>query len=344
MDCFFAACELLKDPSLKGKPVIIGGPKDSIRGVVSTANYEARAFGVHSAMPTALAAKKCPNGIFLNGDMQLYRAESKRIMHILSQFSPIFNQASVDEAYLDVTHLVESKDDWLKIARRIRASIYHKTGYTCSVGIGTCTTVAKIASGHQKPSGITVVHNAKEFLAPLPISSMPGIGKKSVPRYHSKRIRTIGDFAKRDIFEIISSFGKHSIKHHQIANGTYFNQITMSDIDKSISSETTFTTDVTDKTQILQMMQKLALKVYNRLQDYEFKTVSIKIRFSDFHTITRSFTFSQHGKSLANIIIAIQELYIENVEHIDAIRLVGVKLEQLSRIEGLQQTLSFYAT
>jgi len=342
MDCFFAACELKKDPTLKGKPVIIGGVNGTIRGVVSTANYEARQYGVHSAMPTALAVKKCPNGIYLNCDMQYYKNASNRIMHLISHFSPIVQQTSIDEAYIDITHLVESKSDWLKIAKRIRSNIYYRTGYTCSVGVGHSTTVAKIASGHQKPSGITIVHDCKSFLAPLSIGTIPGIGKKSVPYYNKIGIHTISDLAKKDIFFVLQHFGKHGIKLHKLARGEYRNEITFSTKDKSISNETTFDEDVLDKKTILLTLQHLALKTYNRLKSYEYKTVSIKIRFSDFHTITRSFTFTQHGNSLGEIVLKIQQLFSEHITNSEPIRLVGVKLEQLNQVVGKQQTLFAY--
>ena len=342
MDCFFAACELQKNPNLRGKPVVIGGVRGTIRGVVSTANYEARQFGVHSAMPSALAEKKCPDGIFLNGDMAYYKNASKRIMHLLSHISPVFQQTSIDEAYIDITHLVERKSDWMKIAKRIRSCVYHKTGYTCSVGVSESTTVAKIASGHQKPSGITIVHDPKRFLSPLPIGTIPGIGKKSVPHYNKLGIQTIMDFAKKDIFFILQHFGKQGIKIHKLANGEYFNEITLSSREKSISNETTFEEDIVDQNKILLTLQHLALKTYNRLREYEYKTVSIKIRFSDFHTITRSFTFAQHGKSLSDILIRIQQLFSEHINGCEPIRLVGVKLEQLHEMVGKQQTLFAY--
>ncbi len=339
MDCFFAACECLQNPKLKNKPLIVGGTKESLRGVVCTASYEARQFGIHSAMPLKKAIKLCPQGIFIQSSHSLYRIESKKVMNVLQTFTHHMYQVSIDEAYLDITHLCTDKTSWMKIGKLIRKTVYEQTGFTCSVGISSSRKVSKIASDYQKPHGVTVVYNNKEFLAPLSIKKVPGIGKKTYKNYTQKGIRTIGDLAKKDTFFILDYFGKSGFKIWQLANGLDKSTIPQKEPEKSHSREHTFDVDCYSKNQLLEILQKLIQKTYNDLQKNSYKTVTLKIRYTNFQTITRSHTLklSQNDKYTFQAIIF--DLLMQ-IQWNRGIRLIGVKLDNLQLIKEKQLVLT----
>ena len=338
MDCFFAACEIKKDPSLKGKKLIVGGRKESRRGVVCTASYEARKDGVRSAMPISKALTLCPDAICIPTDHAFYAKESKKIMEVFQNITSSFQQVSIDEAYLDITEFVKIFDTWDRAGKYIQTLLQKKTGYSCSIGISESRKVSKIASDYKKPAGITVVTNPKEFLAPLPITKIPGVGKKTVTQYYALNIKTISDFANKSKFTILDHFGIHGYKLWELANGNDFSGIEYRADKKSISKENTFEYDITDKKIIATHLKKVIKNIYPSTQKYFYKTVSIKVRYKDFKTITRSHSFSVSTNTYDAIVSACEQL-IEDIDYEKGIRLFGVRVENLSQITQKQATL-----
>ncbi len=250
MDGFFSSVEVRKDSSLRGLPVVVGSdPKGGEgRGVVSTCSYEAREYGIHSAMPISKAYRLCPDAVFLPVNMRLYHQVSESIMEILRSYASGFQQVSVDEAYLDVTGLVSDYKEAEKLAMKIKDHVRVSEGITCSIGIASNKTVAKIASDYEKPDGLTVVtpDAVREFLYLLNVSKIPGVGTKSQVTLEKMGIRTIGDIGRCDVQLLVAKFGKRGIRLKQIANGTYFSEMVEFRLVKSISKEDTFEEDVSD--------------------------------------------------------------------------------------------------
>ncbi|HLP79804.1 MAG TPA: DNA polymerase IV [Acidobacteriota bacterium] len=338
MDCFFAACEIRRNPSLRGKPLIIGASRDSRRGVVSTASYEARAFGVHSATPIARAVSLCPRGIFLRTDIEYYCAESKRIMQLLQTLTPAFEQVSVDEANLDVTHLSNEFDSWLEIGRHIRKVIYEQTGYTCSVGISNSRRVSKIACGYKKPHGVTAVYNAKSFLAPMKIEKIPGVGKKTAPMYHALGIKTIADLASKNVFFVMDHLGPWGLEIWKLANGQDYSIIEPYASEKSVSRETTFQYDQFDLESMQHSLNELCDEISEE-STAQWKTISIKVRYGDFTTITRSMTMSVPTTNVYTLKAAVQTLAKANIASDKGVRLLGVRISHLSNEKAVQMPL-----
>lgn len=340
MDCFFCSCEEKKDPTLKGSPVIVGGTSE--RGVVSAANYEARKFGVHSAMPGAKAQKKCPEGIFLRGDMDLYKRESVAVMEVLAGFSENIVKASIDEAYLDLTEIAGNFSTLEEMGNYIIKTVQEKTGLTCSIGIAKCRVTAKIASDINKPNGCTVVSNQKEFLAPLKINKIPGIGKKSVQRYYAKKIVKIGDLASADVFRVMDIGGLHAVKYQQIAKGERQVKLEHRDICKSISTEHTFREDTNDISVLNETISKMCEKIHPRIQNKYFRTISIKLRYDNFKTITRDYSVNTMTNSLDKIKEITFNALREKYEAESPIRLIGVKLSNFVKESDTQTTLTSF--
>jgi nucleotidyltransferase/DNA polymerase involved in DNA repair len=359
MDCFYCSCELKRNSKLKGKPVMVGGTEG--RGVVSAANYEARKFGVFSATAVAKAKKLCPEGIFIYPDRKYYVQESKQIMKVFAEFTDLISQVSIDEAYLNLTKYSKKFDNLKNMAKKIQDAVVKNTQLTCSIGVAESRIVAKIASDYKKPAGITIVDDQKEFLAPLVIEKIPGIGKVAKEHYNNNGIYKIGDLAKLDKFEVLEKFGKHGIQFYNVAKGLDFSQIKVRKSVKSISREDTFRKDLFNSNHIRDKIIALSLRVHKDLKKREFKTVSIKIKYSDFSVITRDFTvrvptsslhiIEENALKLFNNVIE-EEKAKENDEKIKRmfennlmlkpIRLIGVKLSNLSRNKDKQMTLDKY--
>jgi DNA polymerase IV (DinB-like DNA polymerase) len=326
MDCFFAAVEEKYNPSLIGKPLVIGALPSQKRGVVCTANYAARKYGCHSAQPVYLAYKNCPQATYMHPNMPLYKEESKMIMQTLKTITPNIVQVSIDEAYLDITQLCTQTNSRV-VAKYIQNEIFNITGLTCSVGVARSKYVAKIASDFQKPAGITIVNDMKAFLAPLPIGKIPGIGKVSKKKFQSFGIHTIGDLARADPQRMPLDAG--SVRTKRIAQGLDLTPLSFEKREaKSISNERTFEEDVPLAT-CKMTLAYLAQKVYSRLDTAWFKTVSIKIRYGKFVTITRDYSF----KVAVTGPIQIEKAIIELMKQIpnQPIRLCGVKIGNLSK-------------
>lgn len=344
MDCFYAACEIKRNPLLAGRSLIIGADPTSPRGVICTASYEARKFGVRSAMPISQAVKLCPNGTFMRPDMHYYGQESREIMQTLALLTndPVhgFEQLSVDEANLDVTELAKQYGgDWLSVGKYIRKTVKEKTGYSCSVGVAPSRKVAKIAAGFKKPNGVTAVYNMKNFLAPMKIGSIPGIGKKSVPVFNAMGIYTIADLAKKDKFWVMEKLGNCGFEHWSLANGQDFSIIMPRGEDQSYSREETYMSDLSDKETIAKNLQQLAHETFVDLETNLYKTVTIKVRYSDFTTITRSISLKFPSGSLSQLLVAVSQLSQKDINYTRPIRLLGVRLSNLTHSSTTQTSL-----
>ena len=294
LDAFFAAVEQRDRPELRGKPVIVGGGGPNDRGVVSTASYEARAFGVHSAMPLRQAGRLCPHGIFLPVDGARYQAASKGVMAVLRRFTPLVEPISIDEAFLDVTGSRILFGDGEAIGRRIKDEVKATVGLTISVGVATTKLVAKIASDLRKPDGLVVVEPGDEatFLAPLEIRRLWGVGEKSATVLREYGVRTIGDLAALPDDLLVRRFGKHGAALAQRARGLDDDPVGDRDSAKSIGHEHTFDVDTSDREQIERTLLAMSEGVAGRLRDSGVKatTITVKIRDTTFRTITRQRT------------------------------------------------------
>lgn len=294
LDAFFVSVERILDPSLEGKPVIVGADPASGRGVVAACSYEAREFGLHSAMPIKQAYRLCPKGVYLHGHHGEYGRFSKAVKHILEQYAPMLEQASIDEFYLDFTGTKKIYGHYLDLASKLQYEIWEKLNLPCSIGIASNKTIAKICSDFKKPKGITYVMPGmeKEFLEKLPAGKMPGIGKVTLQSLHSKGFYTLGDISRMSQAYFASAFGKHGIDLWKKANGEGSEYLNPPQKRKSISKERTYRQDIVDKSEIEATLFKLTQQVCQLLRDknWQTSTVSIKLRYSDFNTLTRAKT------------------------------------------------------
>lgn len=283
LDAFFAAVEQLDHPGWRGKPVIVGGDSGK-RGVVSTASYEARTFGVHSAMPSATAARLCPDAIWAQGNYARYREMSRKVMDIIYDESPLVQQVSIDEAFADITPTAHNPEHPALICRRIQARI-ETLGITASIGLGTSKTVAKIASDMDKPQGLTIVYPGREraFLAPLPIRTLSGVGPSAEKKLLAHGIETLGDIADKDEEFFVKHFGKVGSVMYVRACGGDDSPIETDEAVKSVSNEITFAEDLTTRDEIIAALNTIAAKVGRRLRTKNLKghTLSLKIRYDD---------------------------------------------------------------
>ena len=284
LDAFFASVEQLDHPGWRGKPVVVGGSADA-RGVVSTASYEARAFGVHSAMPSSVARQLCPQAIWTPGHYNRYREVSNAIMAILAAETPFMQQVSIDEAFLDVTPTRSYHEHPAAIAARIQQRVKSEVGVTCSVGVGTTKTVAKIASDYRKPRGLTVVYPGEEqaFLAPLPVKAMSGIGKASQAKLQKFGVQTLGQLAQADAHLLRSIFGKNGELMRTRALGGEESPVRADTDVKSVSNETSFAHDLTAEEDVHAALATMAGKVGRRLRAKGLAghTLTVKVRKGD---------------------------------------------------------------
>jgi DNA polymerase IV len=338
LDAFFAAVEQRDRPELRGKPVVVGGGGPNQRGVVSAASYEARAFGVHSAMPLRQAGRLCPQAVFLPVDGTKYQAVSREVMAILRRFSPQVEPISIDEAFIDVTGSRSLFGDGETIGRRIRAAVRDEVGLTVSVGVATTKLVAKVASDLRKPDALVVVPPGEEaaFLAPLPITRLWGVGAKSAAALREYSVRTIGDLAALPDDLLTRRFGKHGASLGQRARGIDADPVGDRDAAKSISHEHTFDVDTSDRDAIERTILAMAEGVAGRLRDSGVKaaTVTVKIRDSSFRTITRQRTLAEPTDLTEPIFRTAVELARPEVRGL-RIRLLGVAASGLGERDQL---------
>ena len=341
MDAFFVSVEELFDPSLKGKPVVVGGKPDQ-RGVVSAASYAARKFGVHSALPLRTAARLCPQAIFIEGHPQRYREYSHKVFAVLNRFSPRVEMASIDEAYLDVTGTRRLFGPPLAAAHKLHEEVKRETGLNCSIGIATSRMVAKVSSDQAKPNGILWVQPGLEarFLAPLDIRKIPGVGKVTERNLNALGIHKVGDLAGLDERFLEERFGKWGLalagKAEGLDAGGWFDsEVGGEDDPKSISHEHTFSEDTSDADTLDAMLARLAGMVCRRLREHALfaRTIQIKLRYSDFSTFTRAHTLDRATQIDLDVIEHARLLFRRNWTG-KPVRLIGVHAGQLENAEG----------
>ena len=331
MDAFFAAIEQRDNPALKDKPVIIGADpkKGKGRGVVSTCSYEARKFGIHSAMPISIAYQKCPQAVFLPVDMNKYHRVSEEIYQIFYNFTPKVEPISIDEAFLDITGSFHLFGCAKKTCQKLKQQINKKTQLTASVGCAPTKMAAKIASDLDKPDGLVMVSEDKlvEFFHPLAIEKIWGLGKKSSAILKQKGINTIGDLARKDPKEIIETFGANGRHWWELANGIDQREVETNHELKSISNEITFERDTQDQELIQDALVSLCEKVSRRLRSHDLKakTITLKIRLTGFKTYTRALTLLSATNFVDTIYKTIKKLFLEFKLGERKVRLLGVK-------------------
>jgi DNA polymerase-4 len=342
MDAFFAAVEQHDHPELKGKPVVIGSPPDK-RGVVSTCSYEARKFGIHSAMPSRTAFKCCPHAVFLPPNMKRYHEVSGQIMEIFRRFTPLVEPLSCDEAFLDVTGAHYLFGDGPEIARKIKAAVLQETGLTCSVGVASNMFLAKIASDLNKPDGLTIVPDSEKliaaFLAPLPVKRMWGAGKKTQTLLEAHRIRTIGDLQTVDPVKLAAWVGENTAaSFRRLAFGIDGRELATESEEKSISNEITFDEDQRNAEVVEAALLDLADKVGTRLRLAGFyaATAQIKVRWTDFSTITRQRRLDPPCCDDITLRETALELFRKENLH-SAVRLIGFGVSGLRRTADAPQ-------
>jgi DNA polymerase IV len=327
LDAFFAAVEQRDRPELRGRPVIVGGGGPDQRGVVSAASYEARRYGVHSAMPLRTAGRLCPEGVFLPVDGRKYQGVSREVMAIVRRFTPLVQPISIDEAFLDVTGSRALFGDGEKIARRIKDAIHAEVGLTASVGVATNKLVAKVASDLRKPDGLVVVPPGGEaaFLAPLPISRLWGVGEKTAAALRDYGVQTIGDLAALPPDALVRRFGKHGASLVERASGIDPDPVATGEPAKSIGHEHTFDVDTADPEVIERTLLGMSDGVAGRLRSAGLKagTITLKLRDTTFATITRQVGLDRPSDLTEPIYDAALGLLRREL-HGQRIRLVGV--------------------
>ena len=338
MDAFFVSVEELFDPSLKGKPVVVGGQRNE-RGVVSAASYEARKFGVHSAMPLRTAGKLCPQAVFVDGHPERYREYSEKAYRVLTSFSPRVEMASIDEAYLDMTGTARLHGPPLRAAHSLHVQMKADTQLNCSVGIGTSRLVAKVSSAQAKPNGVLWIVPGQEakFLAPLRVRDIPGVGKVMEQNLHGMGIFKVGDLARLEESVLEEQFGKWGLALAGKARGEdaggWFDSEVGADADpKSISHEHTYNQDTADPEQLESTLMRLSEMVGRRLRENRLhaRTVQLKLRYTDFTTITRAHSLPVPTQLDTEIFEQVRVLFRKNWKRGSAIRLLGVHVSSFT--------------
>lgn len=339
MDAFFASCEQARTPELRGKALIIGGNIDDARGVVSTASYEARKFGVHSAMPIVTARKLCPHGIFMRGDHAHYAAVSRQVKAILETVSPLVEMASIDEAYIDVTgsQRLFGGDD--AIAAFIKRAIREQLGLPCSIAIAPNRLVSKVATNEAKPDGYRCIlaGEGRAYLAPLPVQRLPGAGPKTCEALARIGITTVGQLAEADARALARAVGEQGAAGLQrAARGETGAEIETDRAPKQISRETTFTEDVSDWRELEQVLLRLAEHCCHRMRGRGMVAgrVTLKVRYAPFETQTFAQTLDAATSVDAEVFAALRRLITKARARRGKVRLIGVALGQLGNAEG----------
>jgi DNA polymerase IV len=335
MDAFYPAVEVLDNPQLKGKPVIVGGSRE--RGVVSSASYEAREYGIHSAQPMAKAMRLCPHGVFLRGRMSRYREVSLQVFEVFRRFTPLVEPLSIDEAFLDVTGSGRLFGRPEETARKIKEAVVREIGLTVSAGIAPSKFVAKIASDMEKPDGLTVVpaECVTEFLNPLPVSKMWGVGKVTQEALRKLNIWSFRDLSRTPVEILELEFGKYGSKMHQLSMGMDDRAVEPGHDAKSIGHEETFSEDITEADLARKELLALATRVARRMRQewLRGRTVTLKVKYSDFALITRSATLPASTDDALEIYSAVCSLLKKTAVGKRPVRLLGISMSQLVNAE-----------
>ena len=332
MDAFFVSVEELSDPSLKGKPVVVGGQRHE-RGVVSAASYAARKFGVHSAMPLRTAAKLCPQAIFVNGHPDRYRESSEKVHNVLTSFSPLVEMASIDEAYLDMTGTERLHGPPMRAAHNLHQKMKAETHLNCSIGIGASRLIAKVSSAQAKPNGVLFITPGQEakFLAPLDVREIPGVGKVTEKNLQALGIRKVGDLAQFTDAYLEEHFGKWGLAlagkaRGEDAGGWFDTEVGEGANAKSISHEHTYNEDTANQEQIESTLMRLSEMVGRRLREASLhaRTIQLKLRYKDFTTITRAHSLATPTQLDTEIFEQVRQLFRKNWKRNQTVRLLGV--------------------
>ncbi len=352
MDAFFASVEQLDKPELKGKAVIIGGVGLDNRGVVSTASYEARKFGVHSAMPIAKAKKLCPDAVYLPGRMERYTELSEQIFNVLLEFTPQVEKLSIDEAFLNVKGCHRLYGNSKEIGKQIKKRIKEKTGLVCSIGVARNKFLAKIGSDLDKPDGLVVIKNDEisKVLDPLSVKKIPGVGEKTAEKLNEVGIYKIGQLKDMEYNELEHLFGKHGRVLYRLIRGEDDREVNVDNETKSISNETTFQNDISDLDLLLKHLLELSQKVTRRIRNKKLigNTIFIKVKDNKFNVTSRRITIKKYVDSTDDLYKFGKKL-LERVDLKNPIRLIGIGLaglkeknkEQLSLFESSDNKSEF---
>ena len=344
MDAFYASVEQREDPKIRGLPVIVGAdPKGGTgRGVVASCSYEARNYGLHSAMPISQAYKLCTDGIYLRPRFFLYERVSRDVMKVLKKYADRFEQLSIDEAFLDVSEKVKEFPDSEALAQTIKQEVYERERIICSIGVAPTKVVAKIATDMGKPNGLVIVEpsDVRRFLAPLSVSKIPGVGKKTQTILQSMGISKIEELAKTLLRTLTEKLGKRALWLRSAANGIDDTEVKDFWEPKSISSESTFEKDTDDAEELKRTIEELAEEVHKRatVDNYIFKTIGLKVRFEGFETYTRAKSLTSYTDSKQTIIDNALAM-LKEFENKKKFRLLGVKVSRLCKLEGGQKRL-----
>jgi DNA polymerase IV len=343
MDAFYASVEEREDPTLVGKPVVVGGPVNG-RGVVSAANYVARQYGVHSAMPAALAARLCPQAIFIKPRHSLYAEASRHIHAVFADYTPLVEPLALDEAFLDITGSQALFGSAADIARRIKSEILESTQLVASVGLAPNKFLAKVASDIDKPDGFVEVKFGEErgFLGPLPVTRVWGVGRRTAEILERLGVNTISDLRGQPDDLLTELFGQYGARLRALADGVDDRPVVPEHEAKSISHETTFGVDVTDKNTMHVWLIDLADQVASRARRLGLKgrTIMIKVRFGDFRTLTRSMSLPARTQLTKDVRDAVNELFVNRLGvELKPVRLLGVGLSGFDAIETPQADL-----
>jgi len=344
MDCFYAQVEMRDNPKLKGKCVIVSGPPES-RSVVCTASYEARKYGVKAGISAFEASKKCPNGIFILPNFKKYISVSQEMHKIFHKYTDIIEPLSLDEAFLDVTINKKGMKSATQVAIMLQNEIFQTLGLTCSVGVSYNKFIAKVASDFKKPSGITVVSpdDAEQFLENLPIKDFHGVGKKSVLKFYDYGIFSGKDFKKLDLEKAEKYFGKQGVDLYFIVRGIDDRQVIVEREAKSIGFERTLDKDIYEEEEIKEKFKIITKANIERLDDAKktAKTVTVKIKYSDFTQETKSKTLKNHFTDLNRMYLEVEELLEEIPIKNKGIRLIGTSCSNLEDREKVQHLIRF---
>lgn len=337
MDAFYASIEQRDNPELQGKPIAVGG--GGRRGVVATASYEARKYGVHSAMPGYKAKQLCPNLIFVSSRFAVYKEVSRQIRAVFEEYTDLIEPLSLDEAFLDVTINKKNEPHATVVAQQIMDRILEVTQLTCSAGVSYCKFIAKVASDIKKPNGLTVIkpHKAEQFLEELPIAKFHGVGKVTAEKMRYYNIHTGADLKKWSKLELAQKFGKTGRYFYKIVRGLDNRPVQNNRQRKSLAIERTLREDLATYDQILPVLDDLVDKFYERLKkvDNYGRTLTLKLKTSDFQILTRSLSKDYYIKNIEEIRRLVFGLLEENIEAIDQIRLIGLATSNLEKTESL---------
>jgi DNA polymerase-4 len=346
MDAFFASVEQRDNPAFRGKPLVVGSPHR--RGVISAASYEARKFGIHSAMPSLVAMKKCPDLIFARGRFDVYKSVSEQIRVVFAEYTDIVEPLSLDEAFLDVTQNKMNNPSATRIAQEIRAKIYQRTHLTASAGVSFNKFLAKVASAWKKPDGLTVIapKDAPAFIEQLPVRKIPGCGKVTQSKMYANGIITCGDLLllSRDRLEML--FGKAGLYFYNVIRNEYYDPVRTEYERKSLSAERTYIEDLTDNAKAFEQLELISKTIGGRMNkaDIAGKTITLKVRYNDFSTFTRSRTMNHAFNYEKDIFDFACELF-EGQPIIKPIRLLGIQIsnliEDINLTNGVQLVIDY---